>query len=125
MGTSNLPSILSRCNGSKLLLGCRPVGNSLLTVAATGNRADVLYDCGTILNCTKPANDVEWYFSDVYSWGFARSGDSVNRSSCDASTTNAIYRLCWHTENNGGHRCGNTTFINSATDWEKVIYHMI
>ncbi|CAF4412730.1 unnamed protein product, partial [Adineta steineri] len=32
--------------------------------------------------------------SDVYSWGFANGTDSVTRSSCDTSSTNAGYRLC-------------------------------
>lgn len=107
LGSSNLPTILSQCNGTNLLLGCRAVGCSNLFVAAIGNRADVLYNCGLTATCTKRAN------------GF----DNVTGSSCDVASTNTAYRLCWHTQNNGGYRCGSIINLNLATTWERVIYH--
>ena len=123
MGGSSLPSILSSCNKKNLLLGCRLVGRTSLTVAAMGNRNDVLYNCGSSSNCTHIANGVGWYYSNSYSWGFASGGNTVTRNTCDDESTNATYRLCWHTSNNGGYRCGSTTGLNSDTSWEKVIYH--
>lgn len=42
MNSSLLTYILSTCYKGQLMLGCRPVGNSLLNVAATGLRADVI-----------------------------------------------------------------------------------
>ena len=71
MSASLISTILTTCSGSKLLLGCRPVGSTALTVAAAGNRADVLYNCGTTTACVNQVNGVGWYFSDSYSWGFA------------------------------------------------------
>ncbi|CAF1228797.1 unnamed protein product [Adineta ricciae] len=122
MEVSSLSSILSSCNKNNLLLGCRPAGSVNLTVAAMGNRNDVLYNCGSVINCIHIANGVGWYYSDSYSWGFVSGGDTVTRSSCDTASTNANYRLCWHTNNNGGYRCGSTTDLNSDTSWDKVIY---
>ncbi len=122
MDSNNLDTILNSCNKTKLLLGCRPAGNKLLTVAAMGNRTDVLYNCSSTFSCTKVANGVGWYYSNSYSWGFVSGNDAVQRISCDTGTTNAAYRLYWHTQVNGGHRCG-TKIINSDTTWEKIIYH--
>ena len=117
-------SVLSACNKSKLLLGCRAVGNSSLIVAAMGLRSDVLYNCSSISSCTNVANGVGWYYSDSYSWGFVNGSDTLTRNSCDTFSTNADYRLCWHTgQNNGGYRCGSITSLNSATTYERVIYH--
>ncbi|CAF1180535.1 unnamed protein product [Adineta steineri] len=116
-------TILATCNKNKLLLGCRPVANTTLTVAAMGNRADVLYDCGSTSTCTHVANGVGWYFSSSYSWGFVRGSDNVTRDSCDVATGDAAYRLCWHTSAVGGYRCGSTVALNSDSTWAKVIYH--
>ncbi|CAF1190915.1 unnamed protein product [Adineta ricciae] len=123
MGTSSLPTILSSCNRTNLLLGCRPIGTVNLTIAAMGHRNDVLYNCGSSSSCTHIANGVGWYYSDSYSWGFVSGGDNVTRNHCDSASTNAIYRLCWHTKNDGGYRYGSTTLLNNNTSWEKVIYH--
>ncbi|CAF1679703.1 unnamed protein product, partial [Adineta ricciae] len=73
--------------------------------------------------CTHIANGVGWYYSDSYSWGFVSGGDNVTRNHYDSASTNAIYRLCWHTKNDGGYRYGSTTLLNNNTSWEKVIYH--
>lgn len=123
LSSSNLPSILSSCYKSKLLLGCRTTGTTMLTVAAMGDRSDVLYNCGSTTNCRNVANGVGWYYSTIYSWGFANGSDSVNRNPCDLSGTNPNYRLCWLTNGGGGYRCGSTTGLTSSTSYEKVIYH--
>ena len=119
-----LATILSACNKSKLMLGCRPVGNSLLTLAAMGLRSDVLYNCSSISNCTHVANGVGWYYSDSFSWGFVNGTDAVTRNSCDTVFTNQDYRLCWHTGTSiGGYRCGSNTALSYTTTYERVIYH--
>jgi len=105
------------------MLGCRPVGNSLLTVAAMGLRADVLYDCSTMSNCTHVANGIGWYYSDSWSWGFVNNTDSVTRTECDTGSINPNYRLCWHTDGVGGYRCGSTLNLNTNPPYERVIYH--
>lgn len=123
MTSTDLSIILSTCNGNRLLLGCRPANESRLIVAAMGYRSDVLYNCSSSKTCTKQANGVGWYFSDSYSWGFAKGGDTVSRNACDIGSKNPAYRLCWHTLGKRGDRCGTTTGINSTDHWEKLIYH--
>jgi len=121
---SVVSTILAQCNKAKLLLACKPVANSVYTLAAMGLRDDVLYDCGTTTTCTNVANGVGWYFNNAYSWGFVSGGDAVTRNSCDTASTNATARLCWHTSSSyGGYRCGSTIGLNSATTWERAIWH--
>lgn len=125
-GNSGTPvsTILSQCSGAQLLLACRPVGSSTLTLAANAPRADVIFDTGTGVNSTHTANGVNWYFNDSWSWGFAPSGDSVFRDSCDTTNSpDGNLRMCWHTNSgdiNPGYRCGNT--FPNGTDWERLIF---
>jgi hypothetical protein len=83
MNSTLLATILAECNKGKLLLGCRPVNTTILTLAAMGLRSDVLFNCGTTTTCVHVANNVGWYFSTDYSWGFVNGTDSVYRVSCD------------------------------------------
>ena len=120
----SVASILDQCPGEQLLLGCRPVGAANLTVAAMGDRADVLHDCGNNNACTHEANGVGWYFSDSWSWGFVAAGEPVNRNSCDVNGTRPETRMCWHTGGgnmNSGYRCGGTT-LNGNAGWERIVF---
>lgn len=121
-----MSTILNQCNGSKLLLGCRPVGGPNLVLAAMGDRPDVLFDCGTDPDCTHEANGVGWYWSDSYSWGFVPAGEEVSRNSCDTDSNLGEQRMCWHAGGgniNSGYRCGNT-FLNGDPTWERLVYHV-
>ena len=113
-----------QCTGSKLLIGCRPVGSTTFTLLAMGERADVIFDVGSNQFSTHGANGVGWYYSNSWSWGFVLGGDPVDRNSCDVEQINPQYRMCWHTSGDGissGYRCGNSfTFGN---DHERVIMH--
>jgi hypothetical protein len=97
LDSSAVATILATCSQNKLLLGCGPVNNTVLTVAVMDDRADVLYNCGSTPICSNLANGVAWYFSDSFSWSFAQGGDTVSRGSCDTESTNGAYCLCWHT----------------------------
>ena len=120
----DVATVLSQCNLGKLLLACKPVGNSIYTLAAMGLRSDVLYNCSMSSSCANVANGVGWYFSDDYSWGFVNGGDTVQRSSCDTDSTNPSLRLCWHTGGAyGGYRCGSTLSLNSDPTWERSVWH--
>jgi hypothetical protein len=121
----SIASILGTCSKANLLLACRPVGNPSFTVLAPALRSDVLTDTG-FSNTPHDANKAGWYFSPSYSWGFAKQGDPITRSSCDTAGVNPDRRLCWHTGGgnlNGGWRCGATTGLNGSSAWERVIYH--
>jgi hypothetical protein len=116
-------TVLSQCNLGKLLLACKPINNSVYTLAAMGLRNDVLYNCSNNATCTHVANEVGWYFSDSYSWGFVNGTDSVTRNSCDTESTDPTLRLCWHTGGAyGGYRCGSTLSLNSVTTWERSVW---
>ncbi len=130
MADSGTPvaDILAQCGGDQLLMGCRPVGNTNLTLAAMGERADVLFECGEEATCVhQAANGVGWYFSDSYSWGFAPGGEPVNRDSCDYNAggqTAVDKRMCMHTNagnTNAGYRCGDNE-LNGDAGWERVLY---
>ena len=99
------------------------MSSTMFIVAAMGHRNDVLYNCYSTTTCKHVANGVAWYYSTSYSWGFADGSDSVQRSICDISGINSNKRLCWHTNGNGGYRCGSATNLNSSSSYEKVIYH--
>jgi hypothetical protein len=120
------PTILGQqCTGSKLLIGCRPVGSDTFTLLAMGDRDDVIFNTGNGANTTHEANGVSWYYSSSWSWGFADEGTGVNRNSCDIANTSPTLRMCWHTGGgsiNSGYRCG-STFLNGNNSWERVIMH--
>jgi cysteine-rich repeat protein len=113
-----------QCTGNRLLYACRPVGADTFTLVAMGDREDVLFDTGNQNQGKHEANGVAWYYSNGYSMGFARAGDSVQRNSCDVANTNPEHRMCWHTNNNSitsGYRCGTNFPFNN--NWERLIYH--
>ena len=126
-GTTTLESILAQCDGSKLLLACRPVGDSNFTLLAAAPREDVVFDTGIDSTTTHSANGSEWYFNDAHSWGFAAQGQTVNKNNCDVNSPDPQNRrLCWHAFDgliDGGYRCGVTTSLNGSTDWERHIFH--
>lgn len=123
--TPSVASVLAACNKSKLMLTCRPVGNTNFTLLAAAPRADVIFDTGTG-NTPHNANGSGWYFNNSWSWGFALEGDPISRSSCDVDNTNPSFRLCWHTGSgniNWGYRCGSTTGLNGNAGWQREVYH--
>ncbi|MBM4319186.1 MAG: hypothetical protein FJ125_04320, partial [Deltaproteobacteria bacterium] len=121
---SDIAQMLQNCTGNQLLLGCRKVGARMLTLAASGDRADVLSDCGQRPGCAHEANGVAWYFSSSWSWGFAPAGLGVQRSPCDTSAASGDRRMCWRTSGGklrSGSRCGSNSLDGNA-GWERVVF---
>ncbi|MSP60121.1 MAG: hypothetical protein EXR72_07225 [Myxococcales bacterium] len=130
---ASVATILQKCGGNYLLLGCRQAGSATLTLAAMAPRADVIFDTGANnTTATHLANGVAWYFSSSHSWGFAPSGDKVNLNSCDNYGVGNVVdpnghgplRMCWHTAGgslNSGYRCG-ATDLNGSNIWERLVY---
>lgn len=120
-----IPDILDGCPGERLMLACRETGSDTLALLAQAPREDVLTDTG-FDNDTHDANGTGWYFNDDWSWGFAAEGDPVDRFTCDSDSSGSNdQRLCWHTSSGdlaAGWRCGETTFLNASSAWERVIY---
>jgi len=121
----NVQAILQTCNKANLMLACRQKGSGVFALLAHAPRTEVTKDTMQS-NTPTNANGSGWYFSDAWSWGFARQGDALQRSSCDIGNTNPEQRLCWHTGGgniNGGWRCGAATGLNGDQAWERVILH--
>ena len=126
-----LATIFTQCNKKYLMLACRPVGSTTFTVASYANRNDMLTDTGVGDNdVTHIANGAGWYYnsnSSYGAWGFVEAGDPVNKFYCDTqSEPNPEMRLCWHTYNGGlyyGFSCGTATWLNSDSNWERMILH--
>lgn len=128
---TDLTQILQQCDKAKLLLACRPVGDTTFSVVAMAPRDDVLYPCGSDPACTHDANGVGWYYDQFYSWGFAPAGSPVNRNSCDiidsqsypgGGAADGDSRICWHTGGalSSGWRCGKPDFLGS--NYERFIF---
>ena len=124
---STLTSILNQCDRSKLFLACGLISSSnLYSIGAMAPRQDVLYNCSTNVNCSRLSNNVQWYFSSNYSWGFANQSVSINRAYCDLETTFSSTRLCWHTMTGfDGFRCGSIffNFPSNGSLYQRTLWH--
>jgi cysteine-rich repeat protein len=124
--TPPLSDILNvACTKANLLVACRPVAATDLTLLAMGERAAVTFDTGTT-NVPYNHNGVGFYYNDSYSWGFALEGDEILRSSCDVGEGNDQFRMCWHTYEgsmSGGYRCGATPpYLNGDNTWTRMVF---
>jgi len=125
-----VPTIQARCPGDKLMLACGQFEESEFRLLAQADWSATFEDPGDSSNDSHGANGAEWYFnlggegSGSDSWGFAGSGDSLERGNCDdASGANPELRLCWHLqEAAGGYRCGSDTGLNLSDQWTKFVY---
>ena len=123
-------TVLADCPGELLMLSCRPTGSDTLALLAQGGRSDVTFNTGDNTDVLHVANGVGWYFNDTgalteegFSWGFVRAGDSVFKDPCDDDTSGANdERLCWHLNDQGGFRCGETVFLNESDSFERIVY---
>ncbi|MBW8311976.1 MAG: hypothetical protein K0M64_08040 [Rhizobium sp.] len=119
----SMASILAGCAGENIMLACRPVGATDYTVLAQAPRTDVFFPTGNG-NVPHVANGTGWYYSDSYSFGFAPEGEPLARNSCDTAGSAADRRMCVHSSAgniSGGWRCGTTTNLNGAANWERLI----
>ena len=79
----SLVDMQQRCNGDKVMLGCRPVGAPNWTLLAMGLRNEVFRNTGDGNNVVNRHNNIDWYFSSNWSMGFAAAGSGVSRNRCD------------------------------------------
>jgi len=121
----NATNVVNNCPGTYLLLGCMPNNNPNLTVAAMGLKTDVTFvtgNNGCSQNKTHNVGTVAWYYDTNWSWGFFKAGDTSNLCNCDTDSTDPTLRLCWHTNNYGGYRCGATQGLNGSNAYTRVVY---
>lgn len=140
------------CNGSQLLVACRPVDNKkIFTLAGIGDIEDVLHPClpkqckfnetakknnNKKLVCsgghqciTQAKRGVGWYNANNQTWGFVRGSLSFTVNPCDSSNLDSDYRLCWTShkvkKQGTGDRCGSALNLQNSTKWERLIYYTI
>jgi Notch-like protein len=125
-GNAPLNDVRAACDQNVLLMGCRQVGQTSLTLAAMGLRTDLLTDVGDGVNASVQHNGATWYYSPSRSWGFAPANVAVNRSTCDTTAdATSAQRMCIHTTADAitaGWRCGATTNLNASAQWERVLF---
>ena len=133
-----LEAIMRKCSKSQLILGCREVGSSTITLlAAAPNGKEALKitgDNGQIINGSK------WYRRNGRIGNnppYNRTGNSygfVHESSemefqrpypeVDSGATKAEMRLSYYLAGPGGwSRCGGRTKLYDNNGWEKLYYH--
>jgi cysteine-rich repeat protein len=114
-------AVRAQCPGATWIVGCRPVGADRLTVAAMGLQATIFEPVANEANAAQVHNESRWYYGENYSFGFAPPNGGLNRVTCDTAGDQAELRMCWHTIDRGGWRCGATTRLNNSEAWERVI----
>ena len=129
----SVANMFSACNGDYVMLASELNGSGVLDVLAAALFTDVT--TYTAYNTTHTANDVNWYFNGG-SMGFAGLGDSIYQSSADIEGsswrgTPENDRLSWHTMGgyntlptavSGGWRSGTNITLNSATNWNRLVF---
>jgi len=118
----------SKCTGAYVMLACRSKSSNTITLLAAAPRKDVFTTTDTKheKNEGKVSNGSKWYLyiasdKDKRSWGFANQNSKLNLLYCDFEGEQGSKRLCWNL-NQGGFRCGSKQFLNSDTNWEKLIF---
>ncbi len=118
--------------GSQIMLAAIKDGSTTFDVLAAARVEDVLQV--TAKNQTHTANGANWYFNGS-SMGFAGLNDVIDQNTADiAGSGEWGYsverdRLSWHTQGsnasdmtlNGGWRSGSNIWLNSSTDWSRVV----
>ena len=119
--------------GSQIMLAAIKDGSTTFDVLAAARVEDVLQV--TALNQTHAANGANWYFNGS-SMGFAGLNDTIKQVSADVAGSGEFGfpvverdRLSWHTSGsnasdmtiNGGWRSGSNIWLNSSTDWNRVV----
>ena len=103
-------------------MGAREAGSTSVALGAFGRRDEVLKR--TEHNKPHKHNDVWWYRTDNYSFGFAPSPD-VSQYRADSLYPRDERRLSWHLQGDGGWRAGGVCDLNGETPWRKLILYGI
>jgi len=132
MTDSSIQTIQGKCTGAKIMLACRPVGASKLTVLAWADRATV-FGVTDSPKCRSSCSGhvdkgTKWYRTTTGkghgAWGFAGGASPINLYHVDVLNSDGDKRLSWHVNwnGNGGWRCGTTKSLNRSQNWERVFY---
>lgn len=113
-------NVLNACQGDYLMMAGRATGANTFLALAAALRSETIQETGNT-SVTHVANGANWWFSDLWSWGFTAAGDTVSNGSCDTSTS--PLSMCLHTLNwTGGYRINNIMGLNGSNAYEKVFF---
>ncbi len=125
---SLLSQLLESCHGDHVLLACRPLNSSTLSIAAHAPRGDVFFE--PEVNYPEGerhhANGVAWYWAPYHGTvGFAPGG---NAQACGVDGEDE--QMCWRVSGNlplqfsSGRRCGAMLNPDAAESkqWERVAF---
>ncbi|MFN3202856.1 MAG: MopE-related protein, partial [Bradymonadia bacterium] len=123
---TQLPGVLQRCEGEVLMMACRRLDAETLSVAAMGERDEILEVTPFATRVPNNIhNGVNWYFNNDFYWGFAPAGARIDAFSCDrVFDEQSGQRICWYTSNDTvrpGYRCGDEV-VNASGLWERMIF---
>ena len=88
-----------------VFVGAREAGSSAVALGAFGRREEVLQT--TPQNEPHKHNDVWWYRTDNFSFGFAPTPE-ISQYRADSFAPRDERRLSWHLQGDGGWRAGST-----------------
>lgn len=111
---------LDALHGTKFLVAARRTGADILTVAAMGDRDQVLRRT-TSRTEAHEHNGAHWYCFKGKGFGFAPNG-TVNVGSADTHDKDSPHRLSWHMTGSGGWRAGSACRLSDSAEWEKLIF---
>ena len=118
--TSNLDLDSVPAHAEWLFVGAREAGSHSVALGAFGRREEVL--AVTPQNQPHRHNDVWWYRTSSYSFGFSPTQD-VSQYRADALQPRDERRLSWHLQGDGGWRAGGVCDLNGQTAWRKVVLY--
>jgi PEP-CTERM motif len=114
-------NVLNPCQGDYIMMAGRETSSSNLLALAATTRADAILDTGNTNTGSHVSNGTQWWYSDLWSWGFAGVNDAINNGECNVG--DGAISMCLHTVNNAsGYRINNIQFLNDSTNYEKIFF---
>lgn len=112
--------VLNVCTDDYIMMAGRETGSGTFLALAAALRSDAILETGNT-SVTHLANGSNWWYSDLWSWGFTEASDTVQNNECD--TSNSPLSMCLHTlDFAGGYRINNIQGLNGSTNYEKVFF---
>ena len=116
----NAENVLNACSGTYLMMAGSTTGSDTFLALAATTLTDATFNTG-LDSTTHISNGSQWWFSPLWSWGFAGPNDIVTNDQCN--TGEAPISMCLHTVNDaGGYRINDITELNDSVDYEKVFF---
>lgn len=116
----NAENVLNACHGTYLMMAGSTTGSDTFLALAAATLADATINTGAG-STTQISNGSQWWFSPLWSWGFAGLSDVVTNNQCNTGA--APISMCLHTINGaGGYRINDIQGLNDSVDYQKVFF---